>query len=432
MTPRSRLVLAVGFVCGCLPLVATAKDGCNKLNYDESQVGPYTLPDPLRAKDEKRVADPATWKSSRRGEILADFRELMYGHTPQLPIKLRAHVVSTRKDAVAGLATRTIVKLSLFDDPQAPVIELMVYLPNKSTKPVPMFLGLNFSGNASLEDDPTIPLPTGWMRPKPGAVVNHRATEGLRGTDASSWPIQLAIARGYGVATCYYGDFEPDHLDGWRAGIRGYALKLAQKQERGEREWGALGAWGWGLSRALDYLETLPEVNAKQVAVLGHSRLGKAALWAGAQDERFAIVISNNSGEGGASLARRNYGETIDCSVAHASWRYCDRFRDWIDRESELPFDQHMLLGLVAPRPVYVASATNDALADSKGEFLAAVHAEPTYRLFGLRGLPTSIWPLPADRPIGEAIGYHLRTGDHAITGYDWEQYLNFADRHFK
>jgi hypothetical protein len=193
-----------------------------------------------------------------------------------------------------------------------------------------------------------------------------------------------------------------------------------------------LGAWGWGLSRALDYLETIPEVNAGQVVVFGHSRLGKTALWAGAQDERFAVVISNNSGEGGASLARRNYGENIACSIEHASWRYCRRFCDFVDRENELPFDQHMLLGLVAPRPVYVASATKDSLADPQGEFLSAVHAEPIYGLFGLRGIGTSTWPPAADTSLGEAIGYHLRTGEHAITEFDWHEYLDFADRHFQ
>jgi len=330
------------------------------------------------------------------------------------------------------LATRTIVKLHFFDDPQAPQIELMYYLPNKKAGPVPMFLGLSFTGNASIEDDPAIPLPAGWMRPQQGVVENNRATEKLRGASADSWPIKVALERGFGVATFYYGDVEPDHIDGWRDGIRGYALKLAGKTERGSRDWGALGAWAWGLSRAMDYLATMPDVNARQVVVFGHSRLGKTALWAGAQDERFAIVISNNSGEGGASLARRNYGENIACSIEHASWRYCDRFRDWVDRENELPFDQHMLLGLVAPRPLYIASATKDSLADAKGEFLTAVHAEPIYRLLGLRGLDTSTWPPSADTPIGHSIGYHLRTGEHAITKYDWEQYLAFADRHLK
>jgi len=426
------LLLAVALACAWMPVGAFAQKACDRLNYDETKVGHYTLPDPLLGKDGKRITDPASWRATRRSEILRDFRDLMYGHTPELPIKLRAEVVATRKDAIGGLATRTIVRLHLFDDAKAPQIELMVYLPNKRTKPAPMFLGLSFTGNASIEDDPSIPLPTGWMRPQSGVVVNNRATEKLRGAGADAWSIQLAIERGYGVATFYYGDVEPDHIEGWRDGIRGYALKLAGRTERAPHDWGALGAWAWGLSRAMDYLATLPEVNAKQVVVFGHSRLGKTALWAGAQDERFAIVISNNSGEGGAALARRNYGENIACSIEHASWRYCDRFRDWVGRENELPFDQHMLLGLIAPRPLYVASATKDSLADPKGEFLSAVHAEPIYRLLGLRGLETSTWPPPADKPMGDSIGYHLRTGNHAITQFDWQEFLRFADRQFE
>lgn len=422
---------AVGLAFAFLPGSAHAQPGCDQLNYDERKVGTYTVPDPLLSRDGKRIADVDSWQTTRRNEILQDFRDLMYGHTPDLPIHLRAQVVATRKDALDGLATRTIVKLTFFDDPKAPQIELMYYIPNKRTKPVPLFLGLNFAGNASVEDDPTIPLPTGWMRPQQDVVVNNRATESLRGSSKADWPIKTAVEAGYGVATFYYGDVEPDHIDGWRDGIRGYALKLAERDKRAAHEWGALGAWAWGLSRAMDYLVTLKEIDARQVVVIGHSRLGKTALWVGAQDERFAIVISNNSGEGGAALARRNYGENIACSIGHASWRYCDRFRDYVDRADKLPFDQHMLLGLIAPRPIYIASATEDSLADPKGEFLTAMYAEPVYRVFGLRGVDSSSWP-PPDRPVGQTIGYHLRTGKHAITRYDWQQYLGFADRHFK
>jgi len=416
------------------PLLAPAADSTSYgRNYDESKVLPYTLPDPLLARDGHRITTTNEWTTLRRGEILKDFRDLMYGHTPKLPVKLRSEITATRKDAVGGLATRTLITLRFFDDPTAPSIQLMLYVPNNNSakKPAPVFLGLNYFGNAGLEKDPTIPLSDRWMRPSADmGIVNNRTTEATRGVHASRWPLELALQRGYAVATFYYGDVEPDHLEGWRDGIRGYALKLVNRTERKPDEWGALGAWAWGLSRALDYLETNPSVDARRVAVFGHSRHGKAALWAGAQDERFALVISNDSGEGGASLARRNFGENIAYSIAHASWRYCDKFHDYIDRPNDLPFDQHTLLSLIAPRPLYVASATEDALSDPKGEFLSAAHTAPVYQLFGRRALGTVDWPKP-DHPIGDTVGYHLRTGPHDITRYDWEQYLTFADRHF-
>lgn len=401
-------------------------------NYEEAKVRPYTVPDPLLKPDGSRVKDSEDWELWRRGDILRDFQDLMYGHTPELPIRLQPKMVAKKSDAVGGLATRTIWELELFDDPDAPCIQLMIYLPNDAKGPVPVFLGLNFKSNASIEKDTSIPLTQRWIRTYEGttAVVDNHTTEAIRGLATSRWPLDLALRRGYGVATFYYGDVEPDHIEGWRDGIRGYVLKRSGREKQRLDDWGALGAWAWGLSRAMDFMETLPAIDAKRVVVFGHSRLGKAALWAGAQDRRFAIVISNNSGEGGASLSRRNFGENINYSIAHASWRYCDHFREYINREDELPFDQHMLLGLITPRLVYIASATEDLLSDPKGEFVTAAHAESIYRLFGKRGVGTMDWP-PPDSTIGHSIGYHLRTGKHDITSYDWECYLNFADRHF-
>lgn len=400
-------------------------------NYDESKVGNYTLPDPLVCADGTKVADAATWRAKRRPEVLELFRTHVYGHSPARPAAMKFEVTAEDKNALGGKATRREVTIYFLGTKDGPKMELLVYLPNGAKRPVPAFLGLSFGGNHAVANDPGVKLSTIWMRPsKEKGIVNNRATEASRGTEAGRWQVEMLLARGYALATAYYGDIEPDFAEGWKVSTRAALAKDGANTQFAPDDWGAIGAWAWGLSRALDYLETDRDVDAKHVAVIGHSRLGKTALWAGAQDERFALVISNNSGEGGAALARRWFGETTAViNRAFPHW-FCGNFKQYVDNESKLPVDQHELIALAAPRPIYVASAEEDRWADPRGEFLSAKNAEPVYRLFGKEGLGVDEMPA-IDHPVGKTIGYHIRTGKHDVTAYDWEQYLRFADRHF-
>ncbi len=401
-------------------------------NYDEAKIAPYTLPDLLKTSDGKAVKAADEWTKLRRPEVLALFEQHVFGRTPAPATwgKVEFKVTQVKKDALGGKATRKFIHISLPEHPAWQGMDVMLYTPNGLGKPAPCFVGPSFGGNHAVSLEKDVPLSTRWMRPnKEKSIIDNRATEASRGNEASRWPLEMIIDQGFAVATYYYGDIEPDHADGWKEGLRAVLSKDGASTEWKDGQWGAIGAWAWGLSRIADYLETDADVNAKQLAVIGHSRLGKTSLWAGAQDTRFGVVISNNSGEGGAALMRRNIGETTAIiTKAFPHW-FTRTYTSYAGNESACPIDKHMLIALAAPRPVYIASAVEDTWADPKGEFLSGLHAEPAFALFGKKGYGVTAQPA-IDSPVGDAIAYHIRTGKHDVTDYDWTQYLKFAKRH--
>lgn len=405
-----------------------------KFNYKEELVPVYTLPDILKMQNGKPVKTVKNWESKRRPEILSLFEQHVYGQTMHVPKKLRYKLVSIDKEALGGLATRKEITIYLADD-TIRNLNLLLYLPNAGKKPVAMFMGLNFAGNQTIHSDPGITINKSWTRfaNTPGFNQDGTANEGSRGVYASRWQLETILSRGYGLATAYHGDLQLDRRDIASLNQNFYSWYNKDRQiQQGQNSWGALGIWAWGLSRMMDYLVEDADVNAKRIAVLGHSRLGKAALWAGAQDKRFAMVILNNSGEGGAAITRRKFGETIEEITQAAPHWFGPNFKKYANKENELPVDFHQLIALIAPRPLYVASSSEDLWADPKGEYLSAFHAGAVYRLYGLRTFSNSEPPAVGQPIHTGAIGYHNRKGQHNITSYDWGRYLDFADKSLK
>ena len=425
MIPRFSFLFSL--LCGWLASMsdAPAREG----NFDESAVPPYTLPDPLKMEDGTAVTTAEQWITQRRPELLRLFEEHVYGALPQADWTIQTELLETKEDALDGQAIRRRVRITLPAFPAFRGIEMLVYQP-RTAPAAPVFLGLSFGGNHAVSTEPDLPISTAWMRPsKEKGVVENHATEASRGTESSRWPFAEMVARGYAVATAYCGDIEPDHADGWKDGIRGAVMGSDHVWQEGE--WGCISAWAWGLSRMLDALNDVPGVDASRAAVVGHSRLGKTALWAGVTDERFGLVISNDSGEGGAALKYRDFGETpAIITRAFPHW-FTKTYTRYGPNPQQCPVDQHELLALIAPRMLCVASATEDEWADPRGEFLAALAAEPVFVLLGRPGLEVTEMPAP-DRSVGSWVRYHLRTGPHNITSWDWEQYSRAADALWK
>jgi len=379
--------------------VAQAEKQQPGANYEESRVAAYTLPDPLAHKG-KRVTSALTWPA-RRAEILDLFRTNVYGRSPGKPEHVAFSSIEEDSKAMAGAATLRRVAITSRQGSRTHRFELSLFLPNNRSAAAPVFLLIN-------------------NRPPSNTDPTRKEKSGF-------WPAEQMIARGYGIAAFHYAEIAPDDAKTYREGVIKFFDEAADRAA--PYTWGALAAWGWGASRAMDYFETDSRVDKRHVAVVGHSRGGKAALWAGAEDERFAMVISNDSGEGGAALSRRNFGETIErINTSFPHW-FTATYKTFNGRAAELPVDQHMLLSLIAPRALYVASADEDLWADPRGEFLSLAATSPVFAFWG--DAPIRDGDMPAiDTPliVGRR-GYHIRTGGHNLTPYDWDRYADFADR---
>jgi hypothetical protein len=409
--------------------VTDAPDDVKKygtFNNTESKVGQYTLPDPLKLADGQPVADAKTWYEKARLRIVKLFEDNQYGRCPGRPEDMSFDVFDKGTPAFDGKALRKQVTIYFTKDKNNFKMDLLIYVPADAKKPVPLLLNLSFVPNNLTVSDPNVKVGQRWD-PKEKKRVPATDT-GRPGFGRLNVP--QILERGFGLATFCYTDVDPDALGCIPYGVRSLYLKGGQKEPAPD-EWGAIAAWTWGMSRAMDYFETDKTIDAKRVAITGISRLGKTVMWAGARDERFAMVIASCSGEGGAALSRRNYGETIAALTDpnRYPYQFCGNYAKYGKKVNELPVDAHMLLALIAPRPVLLQTGNTDRWSDPYGEFLAAVAAEPVYKLLGKQGLDTDKMP-PAGEPILHTLGYYMHDGGHGAMPGDWDIYLKFMEMH--
>jgi hypothetical protein len=416
--------------------VRLAKATGHVSNYDESKVGDYKLPDPLVMSDGRPVTSAEMWFKERRPEILKFYQTEIYGRIPENAPKVTWEVTETDDKARDGTAIMKRLVGRIGDRPDAPKMNMTMFLPAKATEPVPMMLAISFNFGAGRRG----PAPA---RPADGAAggAADQKGGGQPGNGAAPSPpvrpandaesVGEALRRGWGYATLTYTDIQPDFANKWSEGVIGQTLKEGQTQPAPD-EWGTISAWAWGISRAIDYLETDKAVNPKQIAITGTSRLGKTVLWAGAQDPRVAAVFSVVSGEMGAALIRRDWGETLDDMAQNFGYQFAGNLQKWAGRWNDLPVDQHMLIALCAPRPVYVNGGISDQWSDPKGECLSMIAAGPVYKLLGGKDLGVTEVP-PLDHPITTGdLAFHYHSGGHMAVPADWIAFLDFAERHFK
>jgi hypothetical protein len=427
MNPAPIPTSIVAIVLAFLAILITPRVALPQTHFPEVAKLPShpELPDPLVMFNGERVTSKQQWFEKRGPELKALFEHYMYGSLPAAPEKVGYKVEHENGQLFGGKATLREIAIRL-GPPDAPQIHLLLAVPNERKGPAPVFLGLNFSGNHTLVKDPGARLPTSWMDGRGPGVKNNRATEAGRGTSIDVWDIEQSIERGYAVATIYYGDITPDH-PGVSEGIQPYFRKKGEKP--GPQDWGAIAAWAWGLHRAVDYLLTNADIDKSRIAVVGHSRLGKTALLAAAFDERIALVIPHQAGCGGTAPSRGKVGESVKQINERFPHWFDGTFKEFNDHPDRLPFDQHCLVALVAPRPVLLTNAVEDTWANPQGQFEVLQAADPVYRLLGVGDLEAKAMPEPG-RLIDSTLGYSIRPGKHSMGKEDWKVFCAFAGKH--
>jgi hypothetical protein len=373
------------------------------------------LPDPLIMFNGERVTTRQQWVEKRRPELKGLFQHYMYGHMPSCSVRFTQG--ASDKGFFGGKATRKGITVHL-EHPDAPGIHLMLVVPNQRQRPAPAFVGLNFCGNETAVTDSRVPLTEAWLPNSCVGCTNNRATAASRGTQVNTWALEQSIDRGYAVALFYNGEVEGDRPNapgGVRAAWPDY-------------DWGAIAAWAWGLSRAVDYLVTDPDIDSKRIAVVGHSRNGKAALVAAAFDERIALAIPLQAGCGGTAPSRGKIGESVKQINDRFPHWFNAQFKQFNEQPDRLPFDQHCLVALCAPRPVLLPNAVEDQWANPKGQFEVLQAADPVYRLLGAGGLDAKEMPEPGHL-VDSVLGYYIRPGRHSMTTADWKVFLDYADK---
>ena len=417
MMPRMKSSLSLLLA---LPMASALADPPG-YNYDEDKLPAYTLPPLLDAKTKSAADWPA-----RRAEMLQLLEREEFGKAPPLPKNIKTEITLAAAPAFNGKAVRQQITVYFTEAGTGAAMDVLLYLPAKATGPVPIFWALNFTGNHTIEPDPAIPLCRSWL-PDGKFTKDHRALPEGRGTAEANWQIEMALDAGFGVATACYHDLDPDFDDGFKNGVHAAYPDIEAHRDGGS--WGTLAAYAWGLRLGISTFEKEPKIDSKRIVVFGHSRLGKATLWAGATDERIAIVISVQSGAGGAALHKRIFGETVErLNTSFPHW-FDGNFKKYNGKESDLPFDQHFLLACIAPRPLLITSATEDRWADPNGEFLSAKFAAPAYELLGREGIGAQQQP-PPDKLLDSRVGYLLRTGNHEVIRPEWEAFIAFAKKH--